>query len=143
VVVTRSDDAGLAHTLWTLGVVRDLAKDTSSVVIVVIGSSQFLVGEIEQVFQTKLVSVFPFDEKSAAIVCGSPGKTKRFARSSLVVSARRLVDRLMDHSTLGDVTEGRTGSIDDLGPGAAPRSAIGSKSNLELAACGERDADLS
>lgn len=141
VVVTRPDAAGLAHTLWTLDVVRNLTKGTSSVVVV--GSSRFRAGEIEQAFQAKMVSVLPFDEKSAAMVCGSPGKTKRFARSSLVVSARRLVDRLLDHSNLGDGTEVRTALTDDDDRNAALISAFGSTSSLELGTCREQDSDFS
>ncbi len=137
VVVTRPDAAGFAHTLWTLDVIRSVAKGTASVVVV--GPSRFRVGEIEQALQVKAVGALPFDEKSASMVCGSPGKTKRFARSSLVVSARRLVDQLLDHSDLGDDAEVRTSLTDDDDHNAALSNAFGSKSQLELAASGEQD----
>jgi MinD-like ATPase involved in chromosome partitioning or flagellar assembly len=144
VVVTKPDAAGLAHTLWTLDVVRSLAQGTTSVVVV--GSSQFSAGEIEQAFQAKMVGVLPFDEKSAATVCGSPGKTKRFARSSLVVSARSLVARVLDLSTLGDDTGVPTAGThwtDHDGRSAVLRTGCGPMSTLELATFGEQDTDPS
>jgi MinD-like ATPase involved in chromosome partitioning or flagellar assembly len=140
VVVIRPDAAGIAHTLWTLDVIRNVAKGSSSVVVVVVGSSRFRVGEIEQALQVKTVSVFPFDEKSAAMVCGSPGKTNRFARSGLVVSARRLVDRLLDRSKLRDDAEVDSSLTDDNGRNSALSN--GFDSRLELAAYGEQDTDF-
>ncbi len=94
VVVTRADAAGLAHTLWTLDVARSLVT-TGTISFVVVGPSQFQVKEIEQAFQAIHLGTIPLDEKAAAMACGMPGKPSRFARSSLVASARGLVDRIL------------------------------------------------
>ncbi|MGD0378817.1 MAG: hypothetical protein ABSC30_02415 [Acidimicrobiales bacterium] len=141
VVVARPDTAGLAHALWTIDVVRDLATGTSSVVIV--GSGRFRVGEIEQAFQAKSIAVLPFDEGSAAMVCGSPGRTKRFARSDLVVSARRLVDGLLDQSNLDDDHEACPALTDDDSRMAALSTAFSSTFSLEVEALGEQDPGFS
>lgn len=99
IVVSRPDAAGLAHALWTLDLVRNVSEGVSS--IVVVGSLQFSVGEMESAFRTKLVGAIPRDEKSAAMVCGTPGRSRRFARSDLVISARRLVDQILSQRGLG------------------------------------------
>jgi len=102
VVVTRPDAAGMAHTLWTLEVIRSLTtKGTSSVVVV--GPSEFHPKEMEQAFQAPILGNLPLDHRSAAMACGIPGKTKRFARSRLVSSMRLLVDRLAgEHGIRGE-----------------------------------------
>jgi len=102
VVVTRPDAAGMAHTVWTLDAVRSLTtKETSSVVVV--GRSQFHPKEMEQAFQAPILGHLPLDHRSAAMACGIPGKTKRFARSGLVSSMRLLVDRLSgEHGIRGE-----------------------------------------
>jgi len=107
VVVIRPDAAGLAHALWTLDVVRTIVT-AGSIFPVVVGSSPFQVKEIEQALEAPLVVAIPFDEKSAAMACGSPGKPKRFARSSLVASVRRLVERILQASDPGCGVPGGT-----------------------------------
>jgi MinD-like ATPase involved in chromosome partitioning or flagellar assembly len=136
VLVTRPDGAALAHAVKALDVVRDLAAvGTSSVVVV--GSSQFRGGEIEQVFPDALLGVIPRDEKAAAMACGSPGKARRFARSSLVASTRVLVDRLLNlppRRGVGDerpesASDGRTREFSNQESAAGP--------GCELARSGE------
>lgn len=51
VVVTRPDAAALAHAVWTLAFVRDLATGASCS-IVAVGSSQVRTREMKQVFRT-------------------------------------------------------------------------------------------
>jgi MinD-like ATPase involved in chromosome partitioning or flagellar assembly len=106
VVVTRPDAAGLAHTLWTLDVVRSLGIRAICTVAIV-GSGEFPVRQIEQTLRTKLLEVLPLDQGSAAMACGAPGRSSRFARSSLVAAARRLVDLLLK------VPAADPGSFDD------------------------------
>jgi MinD-like ATPase involved in chromosome partitioning or flagellar assembly len=108
VVTTRSDAAAFAHTLWTLDRIRDMTtKLTCS--IAVVGPGPFRVGEIEHVLQARVLGVIPFDPRSAEVACGLPGKLSRFARSTLVSAARRLVEQLL--SQPGSTVEGRA-SID-------------------------------
>ena len=94
VVVTRPDVAGLAHAMWALDVVRGL-RTQGMCSIVIVGSGDFPSREIEQAIGSRLLGTIPLDEQSAAMVCGSPGNPRRFARSPLVESARRLVDRIL------------------------------------------------
>jgi MinD-like ATPase involved in chromosome partitioning or flagellar assembly len=93
VVTTRPDAAALAHALWALDRVEDLRTERTSSVAVV-GPGPFRVEEIELALQARVLGVIPFDPRSAAMACGLPGKPSRFARSSLVAAARRLVDPL-------------------------------------------------
>jgi hypothetical protein len=99
IVVSRPDAAGLAHALWTLDIVRNLTEGVSS--LVVVGSLQFSIGEMERVFGTRLLGAIPRDEKSAAMACGAPGRSRRFARSDLVTSARHLVDQILSPRAIG------------------------------------------
>jgi MinD-like ATPase involved in chromosome partitioning or flagellar assembly len=94
VVVTRPDAAALAHAQWTLDLVRNLAT-TGTCSVAVVGPSPFRVAEIEHALQVRVLGPVPFDGKSAAMACGSPGKTHRFTKSGLVASARNLVDRIL------------------------------------------------
>jgi MinD-like ATPase involved in chromosome partitioning or flagellar assembly len=111
VVAARPDAAGLAHAQWALDLIRNLtAADKSS--LVVVGSGPFRIEEIERTLQARLLGVIPLDYKSAATVCGSPGRPSRFARSSLVAAARRLVDRLV--TQLEPTSEG-TDSVELVG----------------------------
>jgi hypothetical protein len=92
IVVSRADGAGLAHALWTLDAVRGLGIVGASS-FVVVGPSQFRAKEIERV-REGFMGTIPLDDKSAAMACGSPGNSKRFAQSNLVASARDLVNQL-------------------------------------------------
>ena len=92
-VVSRSEIADLAHARWTLDLVRDLARD-APVSLVLVGSNRFSSAEIEQALQAPPFGVIPLDADSAAMVCGAPGRAKRFARGALVGAARELVGRL-------------------------------------------------
>ncbi len=100
IVISRPDASGLAHALWTLDLVRNLTKGVSS--FVVVGSLQFSIEEMERVFRTTLLGAIPRDEKSAALACGTPGRSRRFAKSDLVTSARQLVDQMMSQRAIGD-----------------------------------------
>jgi MinD-like ATPase involved in chromosome partitioning or flagellar assembly len=94
VVVARPDAAGLAHAIWALDVVSGL-RPQGRCSVVIVGSGDFPSREIEQAIGSRLLGTVPLDEKSAAMVCGSPGNPRRFAQSSLVESARRLVERIL------------------------------------------------
>ncbi len=98
VVVSRPDISDLAHALWTLDLVRDLAPNAEAS-FVLVGSGRFGFAEIEQALGVAPLGVIPLDAKSAAMVCGLPGRAKRFARSALVDAARQLVDRLIPPTT--------------------------------------------
>jgi hypothetical protein len=100
VVVTKADPAALAHALWTIGMIRQVAEGTSS--FVVIGPSQFRLSEIEQNLQSKLLGMVSVDERSAAMACGAPGTPRRFAQSALVASARRIVARMLEAPDIDD-----------------------------------------
>lgn len=100
VVVTAPDGAALAHALRTLDVVRENARGQSS--FVVVGRGQFPLNEIEQAFRAKCLAQIPIDKSSAAMACGSPGRARRFAQSTLVTAARRLVDQLLGAPQTGD-----------------------------------------
>jgi len=106
VVVTRPDAAGLAHTLWTLEVIRSL-DTTGTCAVVAVGSNEFPARQIEQTLRTMLLEVVPLDPGSAAMACGAPGKSSRFARSSLVAATRHLVDLLLKEPAADP------GSLDD------------------------------
>ena len=93
VVVSGPELADLAHAQWTVDLIRDLVHDAKPS-LVLVGSGRFGSAEIEQALHVPPLAVIPHDENSAAMVCGSPGKAKRFARSALVDAARQLVDRL-------------------------------------------------
>jgi MinD-like ATPase involved in chromosome partitioning or flagellar assembly len=118
VLLTRPDAAALAHATRALDFVRGLVTDGTSSVVVV-GLSQFRDGEIEHVFRDAFLGVIPWDDKAAAMACGSPGKARTFARSGLVASTRDLVDRLLKLSP-------RRGAGDELAElthnGRAPES---------------------
>lgn len=94
VTVIRPDASGLAHGLWTLEVVGNLVRK-GSVSFAVVGASKFRDKEMEQALGAHLVGTIPFDEKSAAMVSGLPGKPRSFARSGLVTSTRRVVHRIL------------------------------------------------
>ena len=97
VVVSRPDIADLAHARWTLDLVRELPGGVE-VSLVLVGSGRFGSAEIEHALTARPLGVMPLDVASAAVVCGSPGRAKRFARSPLVAAARQLVDRLSRHA---------------------------------------------
>jgi hypothetical protein len=107
VVILRPDAAGLAHALGTLDVIRTMVT-AGSISIVAVGSSQFPVKEIEQILAVSLLATIPLDEKSAAMACGSPGKPKTFARSTLVASVRGLVERILQAPVPGGEGVGGT-----------------------------------
>lgn len=100
VVVTKSDGAALAHALRTLDIVREVARGQTS--FVVVGECQYRLKEIEQALRSECLGRIPIDEASAAMACGSPGRTRRFARGNLVAAARRLVNNLLDAPHTGD-----------------------------------------
>ena len=99
VVVTKCDGASLAHALRTLDVVREIARGQTS--FVVVGQGQYRLKEIEHALRSDCLGRIPIDEASAAVACGSPGRTRRFARSNLVAAARRLVHGLLDGAQIG------------------------------------------
>lgn len=136
VVVTRPDAAGLAHAQWTLDVVRNLAtRGTTS--FVVVGPGDFSVGEIERAFPSSFLGAIALDRRSAAMACGTPGHPRRFARSSLVASARRLVDRLLNQADTEAETGGFTRSTGSDGVDAASNRSPSVVSRLELATQGD------
>ncbi len=128
VVVTRPDAAGLAHAQWTLDVVRNVATGASPS-FVVVGPGDFSVGEIERAFPSSFLGAIALDRRAAAMACGTPGQPRRFARSGLVASARRLVDRLLNQADIEAETGGGTNSTSgDVVDVASNRSAsVGSR----------------
>jgi MinD-like ATPase involved in chromosome partitioning or flagellar assembly len=112
VAIVRPDPAGIAHALWTLDLVRSLATG-GRVSVAVLGPSSFQVGEMKKALQVRLLGVIAFDHKSAAMVCGSPGRPKAFVRSPLVASARRLVESMLNQPGIGDEPSGGTELADD------------------------------
>jgi MinD-like ATPase involved in chromosome partitioning or flagellar assembly len=93
VMVTKSDEAALAHALRALDVVREIARGQTS--FVVVGQSRYRMKEIEHALRSESLGRIPIDEASAAMACGSPGRSRRFVRGDLVTAARQLVSRLL------------------------------------------------
>jgi hypothetical protein len=140
VVITRPDAAALAHTQWTLDLVRNLTtKGTCSVAVV--GPSPFRVGEIERALQVNVLGPVSFDHKSAAMACGSPGKPHRFAKSGLVASARLLVDRILSALEPTDEDRATIDLINAEGTHGAPGKPTSTFSDFEWASPKQRKAE--
>ena len=139
IVVTRPDASGLAHAAWTLDIVRSLTKGMSSMVVV--GPIQFAVREMEHVLRTRLLGAVPRDEKSAAMACGTPGRSRRFARSSLITSARNLADQMVSQPTISPdvMLSPELNRVDDVG--SLPNHPAPTALTLGLATSAELGAD--
>ncbi len=140
IMVARPDAAALAHASWTLDILRSLRVGVTS--FVVVGPIQFPVSEMEKVFRARLLGAIPHDEKSASMVCGTPGRRRRFARSSLVKSARNLADQLLSGSIVCQEPVRRMAAsrVDDVG-GLVHRAASTTSASW-LATSGELGADV-
>jgi hypothetical protein len=117
-------------------VVRSLkTQGTSS--FVVVGPSEFGTKEIEEVFHARLLAAIPYDDQSAAMACGSPGRPRRFARGNLVASARCLVEQLLRPS---DAERGAR-ATEVTGLGRVSIDLHSSYPSVELAAARENGVD--
>jgi hypothetical protein len=140
VVVARHDAAGLAQALGTLDFARTLVVE-GTVSLVVVGPGRFQDKEIEQALKVSLLGAIPWDEPSAAMACGVAGRPKKFARSNLVSSTRRLVDRMLRPVDRSDeISSAPEGSAKNRV--ADPSNARPIPTSEVLAATGEQEVDL-
>jgi MinD-like ATPase involved in chromosome partitioning or flagellar assembly len=111
-VVSRSDASGLGHARWALDRIRALDR-TGITSLILVGEGQFGVRDASSALGIEVLEAVPDDPSAAAVACGAPGKAREFARSRLVASARRIVDRILcevssrtaDVGTLTDVRD--------------------------------------
>jgi MinD-like ATPase involved in chromosome partitioning or flagellar assembly len=94
VLVARPEASALGNARWALERLKDLerAEHTS---MVLVGRGQFSISEVSGALGVEIIEIVPDDPGGAAVACGVPGKARAFARSPLLASARRIVQRIL------------------------------------------------
>jgi len=93
-VLARPDASGLANARWAIDRMRELDRAAVTSLILV-GEGPFSAREASVDLGTDVLEVVPSDSRGAGVACGVPGKTRVFARSPLVTSARRIAQRIV------------------------------------------------
>lgn len=89
----RPDVSGLAHAFSAFRRLRSNAPNPRAL-LVVVGRGPFAVAEVQETLDAEVAGVVPIDKEAAALASGEPGNPRRFARSRLVASVRRIVDQV-------------------------------------------------
>ncbi len=90
----RPDVSGLAHAFSAFRRLRSETAPNPRALLVVVGRGPFAVAEVQETLDAEVAGVVPIDKEAAALASGEPGNPRRFARSRLVASVRRIVDQV-------------------------------------------------
>ena len=148
--VVRPDVGGLARTRALVERIHEVAED-AEVLLITVGPSSFTPHEVRQIVEVERLESVPLDPRAAAILAGAPGVVRSFARSPLILWARRNIDSIaepagdkgapFDTTQSGPPTEQQTTSVgqtaqraeDGVRTGAPSSSVNGSNAGTERA----------